>query len=30
VVVFTHDLTFVSDLRKAAEETEVAFTERAV
>jgi energy-coupling factor transporter ATP-binding protein EcfA2 len=30
VVVFTHDLTFVSDLRKAAEETEVKFTERAV
>jgi energy-coupling factor transporter ATP-binding protein EcfA2 len=30
VTVFTHDLTFVSDLRKAAEELEVIFTERAV
>lgn len=30
VTVFTHDLTFVGDLRKAAEELGVSFTERAV
>jgi len=30
VVVFTHDLTFVGDIRKAADEAGVLFTERAV
>jgi energy-coupling factor transporter ATP-binding protein EcfA2 len=30
VVVFTHDITFVGDLRKAAEAVHVAFTERSV
>jgi energy-coupling factor transporter ATP-binding protein EcfA2 len=30
VTVFTHDLTFVGDIRKAAEEAGVLFTERAV
>ena len=30
VTVFTHDLTFVGDLRKAAEEAGILFTERAV
>ncbi len=30
VIVFTHDLTFVGDLRKAAEEANVEFTPRAV
>ncbi len=30
VIVFTHDVIFVGDLRKACEETEVEFTERAV
>ncbi len=30
VTVFTHDLTFVGDLRKAANEAGVPFTERAV
>jgi energy-coupling factor transporter ATP-binding protein EcfA2 len=30
VTVFTHDLTFVGDIRKASEEAGVLFTERAV
>jgi DNA repair exonuclease SbcCD ATPase subunit len=30
VIVFTHDLSFVGDLRRAADHTSVAFVERAV
>ncbi|MGH9323997.1 MAG: AAA family ATPase, partial [Vicinamibacteria bacterium] len=30
VIVFTHDVTFVGDLRRAADEEQVAFTERGV
>jgi energy-coupling factor transporter ATP-binding protein EcfA2 len=30
VVVFTHDATFVGDLRKAADEESIAFTERCI
>jgi len=30
VIVFTHDVTFVGDLRKAADREEIAFTERCV
>jgi hypothetical protein len=30
VIVFTHDVTFAGDLRKAAEREEIAFTERCV
>lgn len=30
VIVFTHDVTFAGDLRKASDQAEVAFTERSV
>lgn len=30
VIVFTHDVTFAADLRKASERAEIAFTERSV
>lgn len=30
VIVFTHDVTFVGDLRKAAEHEEIVFTERSI